>query len=69
MATLATITSPAGQLQLLGSWLVVWDDLLPEYPSAVASADVATVVDALTTSYGGWTRPAGPASRAPTPDD
>ena len=24
---------PAGQAQLYGSWLVVWDDLLPEYPA------------------------------------
>lgn len=23
---------PKGQSQMLGSWLVVWDDLLPEYP-------------------------------------
>ncbi|MEO9237760.1 MAG: hypothetical protein ABI418_06675, partial [Jatrophihabitantaceae bacterium] len=38
---------PAGQQQLLGSWLVVWDDLLPEYPSEVADADAALVADAL----------------------
>jgi diadenosine tetraphosphate (Ap4A) HIT family hydrolase len=44
---------PQGQAQLYGSWLVVWDDLLPEYPADVAEADAATVVDALLGSYGG----------------
>jgi diadenosine tetraphosphate (Ap4A) HIT family hydrolase len=44
---------PEGQAQLFGSWLVVWDDLLPEYPSAEAQADAAAVVDALVESYGG----------------
>jgi hypothetical protein len=44
---------PLGQPQLLGSWLVVWDDLLPEYPADVAEADAASVVDALIASYGG----------------
>ncbi|MDX6198397.1 MAG: hypothetical protein QOJ79_1548 [Actinomycetota bacterium] len=49
---------PEGQPQMLGSWLVVWDDLLPEYPADVADADAAVVVDALLVSYGG--------SRSPT---
>jgi len=44
---------PEGQAQLYGSWMVVWDDLLPEYPAAVADADAAIVADALVTSYGG----------------
>jgi hypothetical protein len=44
---------PAGQAQLYGSWMVVWDDLLPEYPAAVAQADAEQVADALTASYGG----------------
>ncbi|WP_244260233.1 hypothetical protein [Kitasatospora cineracea] len=44
---------PAGQLQLFGSWLPVWDDLLPEYPADAARADAETVADALTASYGG----------------
>jgi diadenosine tetraphosphate (Ap4A) HIT family hydrolase len=44
---------PAGQSQLYGSWLVVWDDLLPEYPADVAEADAAMVADALVASYGG----------------
>jgi hypothetical protein len=44
---------PEGQAQLLGSWLVVWDDLLPEYPADVADSDAAVVADALTLSYGG----------------
>jgi diadenosine tetraphosphate (Ap4A) HIT family hydrolase len=44
---------PEGQSQLYGSWLVVWDDLLPEYPADIADADAATVADALVASYGG----------------
>ena len=44
---------PEGQSQLYGSWLVVWDDLLPEYPDTVAAEDAAKVVDALIASYGG----------------
>ena len=44
---------PEGQGQLFGSWLVVWDDLLPEYPADVADADAAIVADALVASYGG----------------
>ncbi len=49
---------PEGQAQMYGSWLVVWDDLLPEYPSDVADVDAANVADALVASYGGR-RPAG----------
>jgi hypothetical protein len=45
---------PEGQSQLLGSWLVVWDDLLPEYPATLAEDDAAVVADALVASYGGW---------------
>ena len=37
---------PEGQAQLFGSWLVVWDDLLPEYPADIAEADAAIVADA-----------------------
>jgi hypothetical protein len=48
---------PLGQAQLYGSWLVVWDDLLPEYPGELARADAATVADALAASYGGERRP------------
>jgi diadenosine tetraphosphate (Ap4A) HIT family hydrolase len=44
---------PEGQAQLYGSWLAVWDDLLPEYPAEVAEADAAAVADALVSSYGG----------------
>lgn len=44
---------PEGQVQLYGSWLVLWDDLLPEYPADVAEADAATVADALVSSHGG----------------
>src|SRR5258708_21732102 len=49
---------PEGQAQLYGSWLVVWDDLLPEYPAEVAGTDAAIVADMLVASYGG--RPAAP---------
>jgi diadenosine tetraphosphate (Ap4A) HIT family hydrolase len=45
---------PAGQAQLYGSWLVVWDDLLPEYPDDVAADDAAAVADALVASHGGY---------------
>ena len=48
---------PEGQAQLYGSWLVVWDDLLPEYPSATAQEDAAAVADALLASYGGGRGP------------
>ncbi|MFF8507620.1 hypothetical protein ACF064_05960 [Streptomyces sp. NPDC015492] len=44
---------PEGQTQLYGSWMPVWDDLLPEYPADVADADAATVADALVASIGG----------------
>jgi diadenosine tetraphosphate (Ap4A) HIT family hydrolase len=44
---------PEGQMQLRGSWLVVWDDLLPEYPADVAEADAVNVADALVGSHGG----------------
>jgi hypothetical protein len=44
---------PEGQVQMRGSWLVVWDDLLPEYPADVADADAAVVAGALAASYGG----------------
>jgi hypothetical protein len=44
---------PAGQSQLYGSWLVVWDDLLPEYPVDIADADAALVATALAASFGG----------------
>lgn len=44
---------PEGQAQLYGSWLPVWDDLLPEYPADVADADATAVANALVASYGG----------------
>jgi diadenosine tetraphosphate (Ap4A) HIT family hydrolase len=47
---------PEGQGQLYGSWLVVWDDLLPEYPDDIADADADAVADALVTSHGGSRR-------------
>jgi hypothetical protein len=45
---------PEGQAQLYGSWPVVWDDLLPEYPADVADADASAVADALVVSIGGY---------------
>jgi diadenosine tetraphosphate (Ap4A) HIT family hydrolase len=47
------LARPEGQPQLLGSWLVVWDDLLPEYPADIAEADAVRVASALARSYGG----------------
>jgi diadenosine tetraphosphate (Ap4A) HIT family hydrolase len=52
---------PEGQAQLYGSWLVVWDDLLPEYPAQIAEADAAVVADALVASHGGSRSPTGEA--------
>ncbi len=49
---------PEGQSQLYGSWLPVWDDLLPEYPAEIAEVDATTVADALIASYGGRRTPA-----------
>lgn len=48
---------PEGQAQMYGSWLVVWDDLLPEYPDDVAAADATRVADALVESFGGRRTP------------
>ncbi len=42
---------PAGQTQLRGSWLVVWDDLVPAYPADVAETDAAIVAAALADSF------------------
>jgi diadenosine tetraphosphate (Ap4A) HIT family hydrolase len=50
---------PEGQAQLYGSWLPVWDDLLPEYPAEPADSDAALVADALISSYGGRRTPTG----------
>ena len=36
---------------------MVWDDLLPEYPSDLAQADAALVAAALVESYGGRREP------------
>lgn len=44
---------PEGFEQLLGSFLVVWDDLLPRTPSAERDADARTVAEALVASFGG----------------
>ncbi|MET8122527.1 hypothetical protein [Micromonospora sp. NPDC005189] len=48
---------PEGQTQLYGSWLVIWDDLLPEYPADIAAADADIVADALVASHGGQRSP------------
>jgi diadenosine tetraphosphate (Ap4A) HIT family hydrolase len=44
---------PLGQGQLFGSWLPVWDDLLPTYPEHVAQADAEAVARALAESCRG----------------
>ena len=38
-------------VQFFGSWLPVWDDLLPAYPDDLAQADAETVARALQSSY------------------
>lgn len=47
---------PLGQAQLYGSWLPVWDDLLPEYPDDLAQNDAETVARALHVSYSSSSR-------------
>jgi diadenosine tetraphosphate (Ap4A) HIT family hydrolase len=54
---------PEGQAQLFGSWLPVWDDLLPEYPPDLADADAALVATALVASSGGSRVPTGGSTR------
>jgi hypothetical protein len=44
---------PAGFGQLRGTYLAVWDDLLPPIPRSQRDADAAAVVHALATTYGG----------------
>jgi diadenosine tetraphosphate (Ap4A) HIT family hydrolase len=44
---------PAEQLQLRGSYLVSWDDLLPPLPDEVRQADARAIATALAASYGG----------------
>jgi hypothetical protein len=46
------LARPLGQGQLFGSWLPVWDDLLPEYPDDLAQRDAETVARTLQQSYG-----------------
>lgn len=47
---------PEGFAQLRGSFLVVWDDLLPPCPADEVMADAAAVGSALAASYGGSAR-------------
>jgi diadenosine tetraphosphate (Ap4A) HIT family hydrolase len=44
---------PGDQLQLRGSYLVSWDDLLPPLPEEVRQGDARAVATALAASYGG----------------
>lgn len=44
---------PARMPQLLGSFMVVWDDLLPPVPVEVRDENAAFVVDRLVATYGG----------------
>jgi hypothetical protein len=44
---------PAGFVQLQGTCLAVWDDLLPPTPIAVRDADALDIARALAISYGG----------------
>lgn len=45
---------PAEQLQLRGSYLVVWDDLLPPQREEFRQADAQAVATALAAAYGGF---------------
>lgn len=44
---------PAGFVQLQGTCLAIWDDLLPPTPEAVRDADALAVARSLAASYGG----------------
>jgi diadenosine tetraphosphate (Ap4A) HIT family hydrolase len=44
---------PEGFIQLRGTCLAIWDDLLPPTPRDVRDADATSVARALETSYGG----------------
>jgi hypothetical protein len=44
---------PAGFGQLRGTYLAVWDDLLPPVPTSQRDADAAAVAQALAATYGG----------------
>jgi hypothetical protein len=46
-------TRPKGFGQLRGTYLAVWDDLLPPVPARQRDADAAAVAEALAASYGG----------------
>jgi diadenosine tetraphosphate (Ap4A) HIT family hydrolase len=47
---------PEGFGQLRGSFLVVWDDLLPPSPAQEVEADARAVAEALARSFGGTAR-------------
>jgi hypothetical protein len=47
------LARPLGQLQLRGSTLPDWSDVLPPVPAEQRAADQRAVVDALVASYGG----------------
>ncbi|WP_300681964.1 hypothetical protein [Nocardioides sp.] len=47
---------PEGQTQFFGSWLPVWDDLLPAYPDDLAQRDAELVVETLNASLAGGSR-------------
>lgn len=44
---------PAGFIQLRGTAMAIWDDLLPAVPAELRDADAAAVARALVSSYGG----------------
>ena len=44
---------PAEQLQMRGSALVLWDDILPPIPEQIRQADGRSIASALAASYGG----------------
>jgi diadenosine tetraphosphate (Ap4A) HIT family hydrolase len=50
---------PLGQLQLRGSCIIEWSDVLPPSPAAIRDADAQRVASLLAEFAGGTARPAG----------
>lgn len=49
---LVFLTRPAGLLQLRGSWLPMWEEMLPRMPAGAAEAALRTVAGALAKTSG-----------------
>jgi hypothetical protein len=60
---------PAGFRQLRGTYLAIWDDLLPAVPAQQRDRDAAVVGQALVRSYGGRTHPPPEDPQTPASQD